>query len=256
MDDRTHATGALRWILGALLDLLLPQPCAACAGPSGPLCADCLTALRRRPHRCAPRPGCPPVWAAGPYAGRHRRVLLTYKEGGADALAAPLGGWLTAAYTASGLARPDTLLVPVPGRGPPGDPRAPVTRLARACLAEAGGAGAGRVAPLLRHRSRSRRQAGLGRAERLANRAGTLVADRPLPRAPAAVPGTGAGGVAVVVDDVLTTGATVAEATRALRARGIAVAGAVVLLERLPGVVGGPSSEEEADGARRFYESS
>ncbi len=179
-------------------------------------------------------------------------MLLTYKEGGADALAAPLGGWLTAAYTASGLARPDTLLVPVPGRGPPGDPRAPVTRLARACLAEAGGAGAGRVAPLLRYRSRPRRQAGLGRAERLANRAGTLVADRPLPR----VPGAGVGGVAVVVDDVLTTGATVAEATRALRVRGIPVAGAVVLLERLPGVVGGPSNEEEADGARRFYESS
>lgn len=260
MDERTHPTGVLRWILGALLDLLLPQPCAACAGPSGPLCAHCLTALRRRPHRCAPRPGCPPVWAAGPYAGRHRGVLLTYKEGGADALAAPLGGWLAAAHTASGLARPDTLLVPVPGRGPPGDPRAPVTRLARACLAQAGGAGAGRVAPLLRYRSRPRRQAGLGRAERLANRAGTLVADRPLPRALGAVSGarsgSGSGGSAVVVDDVLTTGATVAEATRALRARGIAVAGAVVLLERLPGAVGGPSREKEADGARRFYEPS
>ncbi|MEV6817374.1 ComF family protein [Nocardiopsis dassonvillei] len=260
MDERTHPTGVLRWILGALLDLLLPQPCAACAGPSGPLCAHCLTALRRRPHRCAPRPGCPPVWAVGPYAGRHRGVLLTYKEGGADALAAPLGGWLAAAHTASGLARPDTLLVPVPGRGPPGDPRAPVTRLARACLAQAGGAGAGRLAPLLRYRGRPRRQAGLGRDERLANRAGTLVADRPLPRAldaaPGARPGPEAGGAAVVVDDVLTTGATVAEATRALRARGIPVAGAVVLLERLPGSGGGPFREKEAGGARRFYEPS
>uniref|UniRef100_UPI002353D325 ComF family protein n=1 Tax=Nocardiopsis dassonvillei TaxID=2014 RepID=UPI002353D325 len=103
-------------------------------------------------------------------------------------------------------------------------------------------------------------QAGLGRAERLANRAGTLVADRPLPRALGAVSGartgSGSGGSAVVVDDVLTTGATVAEATRALRARGIAVAGAVVLLERLPGAVGGPSREKEADDARRFYEPS
>jgi predicted amidophosphoribosyltransferase len=277
MDDRTHHTGVPGRILGALLDLLLPHPCAACAGPSGPLCADCLTVLRRRPHRCAPRPGCPPVWAAGPYAGKYRRVLLAYKEGGADALAAPLGGWLAAVYTASGLARPDTLLVPVPGRGPPGDPRAPVARLARACLAEAGGAGAGRVAPLLRYRGRSRRQAGLGRAERLANRAGALVADRPFPGVGGKAPGTGAGGAAVVVDDVLTTGATVAEATRALRARGVPVAGAVVLLERLPDAVGGPPRAAEAaqrrsvrppgalggppragkgNGARRFYEPS
>nr|WP_073704391.1 phosphoribosyltransferase family protein [Nocardiopsis sp. TSRI0078] len=235
-------------MLAALLDLLLPHPCAGCAGPSGPLCGDCLAVLERRPLRCAPRPGCPPVWAAGPYAGHHRRVLLAYKEGGADALAAPLGERLAAAYTASGLAAPGTLLVPVPGRGPPRDPRAPVTRLALTCLADAGGADAGRVVPLLRYRGRRRRQAGLGRAERLANRAGAFVAD--LPGAGAAESGAAPGGAAVVVDDVLTTGATVAEAARALRARGIRVAGAVVLAERLP---------ERASGgvpgrARRFYE--
>ncbi len=252
----------LRGVLGALLDLLLPQPCAGCEGPSGPLCTDCLTALWCRPHRCAPRPGCPPVWAAGPYAGRHRGILLAYKEGGADALAAPLGGRLAAAYTASGLASPDTLLVPVPGRGPPRDPRAPVTRLARACLAEAGGANAGRVAPLLRYRGRPRRQAGLGRAARLANRTGVLVADR----APAGVPGT-ARGAAVVVDDVLTTGATVAEATRALRAGGFGVAGAIVLLESLSGGAAtrtagtgaagaGPPRIRVPSRARRFYEPS
>lgn len=233
MDDRPPRTGAARRILDALLDLLLSCPCAGCDGPSGPLCAACLTLLSRRPHRCAPRPGCPPVWAAGPYAGHHRRVLLAYKEGGADALAGPLGERLSAAYTASGLATPDTLLVPVPGRGPPRDPRAPVTRLARACLASAGGAEAGEVATLLRHRGRPRRQAGLGRAERLANRVGSFVAD-PL-RRDARTGVSGAGDVAaVVVDDVLTTGATVAEATRALRARGIRVVGAITLTERLP----------------------
>ncbi|NYH51703.1 putative amidophosphoribosyltransferase [Nocardiopsis arvandica] len=248
MNDAIRRTGVPRRTLAALLDLLLPHPCAGCSGPSGPLCGDCLAVLERRPHRCSPRPGCPPAWSAGPYAGHHRRVLLAYKEGGADALATPLGERLAVAYTASGLAAPDTLLVPVPGRGPPRDPRAPVTRLAFACLAGAGGADAGRVAPLLRHRGRSRRQAGLGRSERLANRTGTFVADRP--GAGAAASGTARGGAAVVVDDVLTTGATVAEATRALRARGIRVAGAVVLAERLPeGAPGGTAGR-----ARRFYE--
>ena len=151
---------------------------------------------------------------------------------------------LAAAYAASGLVGPDTLLVPVPGRGPPRDPHAPVTRLARACLARAGGPAAGAVAPLLRYRGRPRRQAGLGRAERLANRAGTLVAE-PLSRARG-------GCAAVVVDDVLTTGATAAEATRALRAAGVPVVGAVALAERLPG----PERDLPDERARRFYEHS
>ena len=245
MNHSVPLVGALRDAVSALLDLVLPQLCAGCDGPSGPLCADCLTVWGRRPHRCAPRPGCPPSWAVGPYAGIHRRVLLAYKEGRADSLAAVLGGRLAAAYAASGLVGPDTLLVPVPGRGPPRDPHAPVTRLARACLAHAGGPAAGSVLPLLRHRGRPRRQAGLGRADRLANRAaGTLVAERP-PR------GRG-GGAAVVVDDVLTTGATAAEATRALRAAGVRVTGAVVLAERLTGVGEGFRAER----ARRFYEPS
>ncbi|WP_150239110.1 ComF family protein [Nocardiopsis quinghaiensis] len=244
MNDAIRRTGVLRRTLAALLDLLLPHPCAGCAGPSGPLCGGCLAVLERRPHRCAPRPGCPPVWAAGPYAGHHRRVLLAYKEGGADALATPLGARLAAAHTASGLAAPDTLLIPVPGRGPPHDPRAPVTRLTLTCLAGAGGADAGRMVPLLRYRGRPRRQAGLGRAERLANRVGAFVADRP------EASGTALGGAAVVVDDVLTTGATVAEATRALRVRGIRVTGAIVLAERLPGRAPGGAE----GGTRRFYE--
>lgn len=250
MDDRTPHTGFPRRILDALLDLLLSCSCAGCDGPSGPLCAPCLTLLSRRPHRCAPRPGCPPVWAAGPYAGHLRRVLLAYKEGGSDALVGPLGERLSAAYTASGAVAPDTLLVPVPGRGPPRDPRAPVTRLARACLARAGGTAAGKVVPLLRHRGRSRRQAGLGRAERLSNRVGSFVADPP--RRGAHTAAFGAGGVAaVVVDDVLTTGATVAEATRALRARGIKVVGAIILAERL---LDDDGTGAPAEG-RRFYES-
>lgn len=221
-------------MLAALLDLILPHPCAGCSGPSGPLCADCAAVLWRRPHRCAPRPGCPPVWAAGPYAGRHRRVLLAYKEGGADALAEPLGRRLAAAYAASGLVGPGTLLVPVPGRGPARDPGGPLVRLAHACAADAGGAHAGRIVPLLRHRDRPRRQTGLGRTERRANRVGAFTVDRPYGAVPGAAPGGRCEGTAVVVDDVLTTGATVAEATRALRSRGISVAGAIVLLERLP----------------------
>ena len=209
----------------ALLDLLLPRPCPGCAGPAGdggPLCRTCRDALVLRPHRCAPRPGCPPTWAAGPYAGLHRRVLLAYKEGD-DTLARVWGERLAAVCEASGLVGADTLLVPVPGRGPPDDPRAPVARVAAVAGDRCRG---GAPLPLLRYRGRVRRQAGLGRRERLANRAGAFRAGP--------VPAWAVGRRAVVVDDVVTTGATLAEAARALRAAGLCVAGAVVLTERLP----------------------
>ena len=232
---------ALRAVLAAVLDLLLPLACAGCRGPAGPLCSDCLARLDRRPVRCRPRNGCPPVWAAGPYAGLDRRVLLAFKERGTDDLAAPLGARVAAAYAAAGWARPDTLLVPVPGRGPP---RGPVARLAHACVAAAGGDRAGRVAELLRYGRRTRPQVGLGRAARRANRHGVLTA--------AWTPAARRGCRAVVVDDVLTTGATVAEATRALRAEGIRVVGAVVLAERLSPHL----SAQGAERSSRFYEPS
>ncbi|MGW9350057.1 Predicted amidophosphoribosyltransferases [Nocardiopsis flavescens] len=224
MDSWKALVRALARVWEALLDLLLPRSCPGCSGPAGgaaPLCRACRDALVRRPHRCAPRRGCPPVWAAGPYAGLHRRLLLAYKEGD-DALAPVWGERLAAVCGASGLVGADTLLVPVPGRGPPHDPRAPVARVAAAACAERGG---GAPLPLLRHRGRVRRQAGLGRRERLANRAGAFRCDP--------VPEWAAGRRAVVVDDVVTTGATLADAARALRAAGLRVAGAVVLAERL-----------------------
>lgn len=228
---------ALRWLYAAFLELLLPHPCAGCAGPDGPLCAECRSLLWRRPRRCAPRPGCPPMWAAGPHGGYDRRVLLAFKEGGADALAVPLGERLARVYAASGWAGADTLLVPVPGRSTSSG-SGPVARLTEFCVAASGGAVAGRAVPLLRHRGRVRRQVGLGRAERLRNRAGVFVSERPPARA--------VGAPAVVVDDVVTTGATVAEAARALRAVRVRVVGAIVLNESL--------TLGDSGGARRFYE--
>ena len=84
-----------------------------------------------------------------------------------------------------------------------------------------------RVAPVLRLRRRVQDQSVLSVAERRANLAQALE-----------VPSWAAAGVAgrtcVVVDDVLTTGATLAEAVRALRAGGALVAGvATVCVTRL-----------------------
>jgi predicted amidophosphoribosyltransferase len=77
------------------------------------------------------------------------------------------------------------------------------------------------VAPLLRHRARSVDQAGLGRDERLRNVAGTLVARRrPVAREACA---------SIVVDDIVTTGATLDEAFRALDGAGWPMLGGAVV---------------------------
>ncbi|WP_017608328.1 ComF family protein [Nocardiopsis xinjiangensis] len=234
--DLRHLLRLLRCAVAALFELLLPHPCAGCSGPDGPLCHRCRTRLDRRPRRCVPRPRCPQVWAAGPHLGHDRRVLLAHKEGGADGLRAPLGKRLARVYAATGWSDADTVLVPVPSRGP-GPGEGPVAALAEAALAASGGARAGRVVPLLRYRYAARRQVGLGRRERLRNRVGVFTVD------PAAVRVRGS--PVVVVDDVLTTGSTLVEATRVLRGAGLRVVGAIVLNE---------SRRRDADQpVQRFY---
>ncbi|WP_046470741.1 ComF family protein, partial [Allosalinactinospora lopnorensis] len=83
----------------------------------------------------------------------------------------------------------------------------------------------GRVLPALCHRRHVADQAGLDRERRRANLAGALALRS---RVGPALHGESI----VVIDDVVTTGATLAEATRVLRNAGATVAGAAVLTER------------------------
>ncbi|GIF48855.1 putative amidophosphoribosyltransferase [Asanoa ferruginea] len=110
-------------LLAALADLVLPAECAGCRTPHVPLrhgaCADCAAALTAlRPASVRPRPappGLPPCVAVGEYAGPLRESLLAYKERGRVSLATPLGVLLAEAVAAAagGVPRP-VLLLPVP----------------------------------------------------------------------------------------------------------------------------------------------
>ncbi|MFJ6195323.1 ComF family protein [Micromonospora sp. NPDC092111] len=216
-----------------LTDLVFPAGCAGCGRRDVtlrqgfcPACAGSLGALRPAPARPTPAPAdLPPCHALGPYAGPLREALLAYKERGRHGLARPLGGLLAEVVAGSvGSARP-VLLVPVPDR-------------AAAARARYGD----HLARLARHAAARLRRAGwdvrTAGPLRALPRADSVELDR-AGRAEAAVSafrlrsgwtGRGAGGRTVVVlDDILTTGATLAAVSRTLHAAGMTPKAAAVL---------------------------
>jgi len=215
--------------LSALLDLVLPAHCAGCGTPGTLWCACCASYLAR-PEAVA-RPLLahgPPVYALGAHRGPARAAVLAYKERGRRGLARPLGRSLAGVLPRLPGARagPDGTwwLVPVPSRRAAARARGGdhVLRLARRCAAELAAAGRpAAVAPVLRLEPGVSDSVGLGRVARVANLAGRvrLRAGR-LP--PAGTP-------VVLLDDVVTTGTTLAVCSGVLATAGLVVCAAVVL---------------------------
>ncbi|MFB7089875.1 ComF family protein [Streptomyces sp. NPDC056296] len=214
-----------------LTDLVLPAECGGCGRARTVLCPRCRTALSgAAPRRVRPVPepsGLPVVHAAARYADEVRAALLAHKERGVLALTAPLGVALAGAVRAglrearwgAGEAedirgRGPVLLVPVPSA-----PRAvrtrghdPARRIALAAAGELRRSGtSARVLAVLRQRHAVADQSGLGARQRLHNLAGALAV------APGGGRLLGGGGPVVLVDDLMTTGASLTESARALR---------------------------------------
>lgn len=228
---RCRSRGECRRVAAALADLVLPASCAGCGTPVAPLCRTCAAAFGGAAWPAWPEPappGLPPPWAVAAYGGPARATLLAYKEHGRSALVAVLGQALAEALRGAAIGsawRAPLLAVPVPSS--PAALRArgedPLLRLATRATARASAAGLPvRMALPLHHRRRVADQAGLTSAGRGANLRGALgVRPQLLPSL--------RGRLVVVVDDVITTGATLAEATRALEAAGATVLGAAVV---------------------------
>ncbi|RMI35120.1 ComF family protein [Nocardia stercoris] len=207
-----------------LLELVLPQLCGGCDEPGTGWCPSCAGELRTGPVRVRPRsdPGVP-CWAIGSYAGARRRAVIAAKEHGRRDLAVPLGVALARGLDRLRARDRPLVIVPAPSRRAAarrrgGDPVARVARIAASSLAGC------RSAPLLRMRPGVRDSVGLGPRARLLNLRGRIVT---VPRRVARA-GLTPDAEVVLVDDVLTTGATATESTRALRAAGIDVRAVVV----------------------------
>lgn len=228
----------LSW-LAATGDLLLGAHCPACRRPWWGLCPGCRSALRARTVRLTRPTPCPagfPITAtAGDYDQTMRRLIVAHKERQALALAPILAELLAVACwrllreldDAVETAGPLTL-VPVPSA--PAAVRArgydATTALARRAARLLRRARPVRVRRLLRQHRGVHDQAGLDAAARHRNLADSLrvrgVAT--IRAAPAAGNGT-----VIIVDDLVTTGATLTEADRALTAAGITVLGAATI---------------------------
>ncbi|MFG2058694.1 ComF family protein [Micromonospora sp. NPDC048930] len=214
-----------------LTDLVLPAGCAGCGERAPglrqgfcPRCVGELESLRPAPTRPdPPPPDLPPCVALGPYAGPLREGLLAYKERGRHGLARPLGVLLAEVVAAAvGTAGPVTL-VAVPdtaraARSRYGDHLDRLTRHAAARLRAAGWPV--RVARPLR---------ALPRPDSVAlDSAGRAAAAEAAFRLRRAGGGAVQGPV-VLLDDIVTTGATLAAISRILHAAGMPPKVAAVL---------------------------
>ncbi|MDT0435752.1 ComF family protein [Streptomyces doudnae] len=244
----------MRGLWRDLTDLVLPTECGGCGAPRTALCPECRAALSGAvPGRVRPvtePPGLPPTHAAARYADAVRALLLAHKERGALGLCAPLGAALAAAVR-SGLREAardggrlpgrgaPVLLVPVPSARAAVRARGhdPARRIALAAAGELRRTGTpARVLTALVQRRTVADQAGLDARQRSANLAGALTV----------VPGAERllrGGPVVLVDDLMTTGASLTEAARA-------VTRAAARTEVLPGWAVYEAESREGRGER------
>ena len=217
----------LRRSATALLDLALPPACAGCGEEGVPLCPACRPALAVRlglpPGTPMGLPDGPPdplaqvEWCA-PFAGVVRHALHALKYAGERRLATPLGEAVAARWAAAGGG--GDLLVPVPvhasRRRERGYDQAELIAVVAARRLRVP------MVPAVERTRATTAQYRLDRRHRAANVA-TAFAVRP------GLASRVAGRHVVLVDDVLTTGATLAATATALLGAGAASVSAVTV---------------------------
>jgi len=231
-------------LVRTLVDLVLPGECAGCASPDAhrAICAECRDRLLAGAQSARPRGAptdLPPCLCAAVYDGPVRALILAYKERGQRVLAPALGEALArvASDGLAGVARSwPIVLVPVPAtaaavRARHGDHMLILARHAADRLADDGWSVTVHQALSARPKDDSAHLDRQGRAE------AARAAFGPRPSVAARLRDTALDSIVIALDDVLTTGATLAAVARQLAAVGTPVAfGVTVAATRLRGV--------------------
>lgn len=205
MEASGYLSTIVREAFADALALVLPVVCAGCDEPDIALCGACRVSLR--PELVRRQLGSITVWSGLHFEGVPARVVRALKEDSRTGLARDLAPALGAAVDRLG----GGSLVPIPTS------RASFRRRGFR-VAELVARRAGLPSErLLHHGRQTADQRGLDLAGRRANVAQSLIARDAASRR------------VIVLDDVLTTGATIEEAVRALTAGGAHVIGAVTI---------------------------
>ena len=223
--------------LADALSVLFPTACSGCGADDVALCGTCRLALRPRVHQIE-REGFV-AWAALEYAGSSRSVIAAFKDGGrtdaAPALAAALRHAIAAALPHGDTSATDPTaaaavhLVTIPSSAAAWRSRGyhPVNLLIARCGL--------RPWAVLKGAGQTVDQVGLTREQRAKNKDGSMQSRQRLD-----------GHSFLLVDDIVTTGASIREAIRVLSAAGGQVVGVAALAET-PRRYGGSVGSQETD---------
>jgi len=238
--------------LAATMELVLPTICGGCGATGTTWCSACTQdaaheAFPEGARKVCPTPcpeGYPPTWAASTYAVAARAALVAFKDSDRRDLTAVLAPMLSGSMLGALAGDPRLRAVLASGNGPvfvipvPSSPAAvrrrgdaPLELLTGAAIRQTGLSERDLMfAPALRLRRRVADQAGLDHRQRADNLERAIGVR---PRWQVSIQGV----TVLLVDDVLTTGATIVEAARALRAAGAShVAAATVAATQRRGI--------------------